>query len=73
MPHPESGEEKKDFMKRCIPYVIHEGTAAHSKQAAAICYSIWDRENKIGDISEKEYKRKKLCSSDKAKLLCLHY
>ena len=41
MPKPSSGENKKDFISRCIPIVISEGTTKDPKQAAAICYSIW--------------------------------
>ena len=65
MPSPKAREEKKDFMKRCVPQLIHEGR--EQKQSVAICYSIWDRENKIGDTSEKEYRKKKL------RMMNLHY
>jgi len=46
MPVPKKGETEKDFISRCIPYVIKEGTAKDTKQAAAICYSIWRDRNK---------------------------
>lgn len=44
MPHPKPGEQKNLFIRRCIPLLIHEGY--FDRQAIAICYSIWRRENK---------------------------
>ena len=41
MPTPEKGESKKDFISRCIPIVLDEGTTTDESQAAAICYSKW--------------------------------
>ncbi len=41
MPKPHKGEDKKDFISRCIPIVIEDGTAKDQKQAVAICNSIW--------------------------------
>ena len=41
MPTPRKNEKKSDFISRCIPFVIHEGTTKDPKQAAAICHSIW--------------------------------
>jgi hypothetical protein len=46
MPSPRSGEIQKDFVSRCIPIVIEEGTAKDAKQAAAICYSMWRNRKK---------------------------
>jgi phage head maturation protease len=45
MPKPNKGESQKDFVSRCIPIVLDEGTAKDNKQASAICYNIY-RENK---------------------------
>jgi hypothetical protein len=39
MPDPKNNESEADFLKRCIPQVINDGTATDQKQAAAICYS----------------------------------
>lgn len=44
MPKPRSEETEREFIARCIPIVIEEGTAENAEQAAAICYSIWDEE-----------------------------
>lgn len=41
MPTPNKGENRKDYIKRCVPYVIDEGTAANPKQAVAVCHSLW--------------------------------
>ena len=46
MPKPNSGESQKDFVSRCIPHVMKEGTAKDNKQAAAICYSIYRQSHK---------------------------
>lgn len=43
IPTPNKGESQKDFISRCIPIVINEGTTDDQSQAAAICYSIWRR------------------------------
>lgn len=49
MPTPTATETKKDFIDRCIPYVINEGTANSPEQAYAICQGLWN-ENKFNHI-----------------------
>lgn len=46
MPNPRSGETEQEFVSRCIPVVMAEGTAKDARQASAICYSMFDRRNK---------------------------
>lgn len=46
MPKPHSGESQSDFVTRCIPIVMNDGTADNNEQAAAICYSIYEQHNK---------------------------
>jgi len=46
MPTPNENESKKDFVSRCIPVVLGEGTAKDEKQAAAICYSMFESHGK---------------------------
>ena len=46
MPTPKKGELEKDFVDRCIPIVIEEGTAEDGTQASVICHSIFDEHNK---------------------------
>lgn len=41
MPNPQPGESEQEFVSRCIPIVLDDGTAKDDKQAAAICYSIY--------------------------------
>lgn len=41
MPTPKPNESKKEYIDRCIPIVINEGTAKDGQQAAAICNSMW--------------------------------
>ena len=41
MPTPNPNEPEEDFVSRCIPIVLEEGTAKDNKQAAAICYSMF--------------------------------
>lgn len=43
---PKKGESEKDFVSRCIPIVLDEGTAEDNKQAAAVCYSMWREDKK---------------------------
>jgi len=46
MPKPRDGESEKDFVSRCIPMVMDEGTAKDNKQASAICYSMYKESKK---------------------------
>jgi len=56
MPTPREGENKDEWIKRCVPVVIEDGTAEDGDQAVAICNSIWEREMKTkeGNIHEAE-------------------
>jgi hypothetical protein len=44
MPTPRAGETRKDFVQRCIPIVIDDGTAKDGSQAAAVCNSMWEQD-----------------------------
>lgn len=46
MPRPIKGEAKAQFIKRCIPSIIREGTAKDVNQAVAICNTIFDRKQR---------------------------
>lgn len=46
MPSPRKGETQSDFVRRCIPMVLGEKTTDDPTQAAAICYSMYDRAKK---------------------------
>jgi len=41
MPTPKADETEEEFVTRCIPIVIDDGTAKDGKQAAAICHSMF--------------------------------
>ncbi len=47
MPAPIEHESQKDFIKRCVPIVIEDGTTDNARQAVAICGSLW-RKHKSG-------------------------
>lgn len=50
MPTPRAGESEADYVKRCIPMVIEEGTAENGAQAAAICHSMYQQRNNADQI-----------------------
>ncbi len=52
MPIPKSGESQSDFIARCIPIVIEDGTATDTDQAVAICTSIWQSGKQTMRIKE---------------------
>ena len=43
MPDVKPDENEKDFMERCIPMAIEEGTAEDAEQASAICRAIFEK------------------------------
>lgn len=46
MPTPRQGETEQQFVSRCVPFVIEEGTAESEEQAAAMCHSMFrDHQN----------------------------
>lgn len=49
MPNPKPSEDKSDFIDRCIPVVIEDGTAEIPEQAVAICNSIrrWQKNEEV--------------------------
>lgn len=50
MPDVKPGETRDDFLERCVPMVIDEGTAKDPKQAVAICSSMYEKRRKaMGD------------------------
>lgn len=55
MPTPTENETQAEFVSRCIPVVLDDGTTEDPQQAAAVCYSMWRESNK-GEGMEHEYK-----------------
>jgi hypothetical protein len=49
MPKPKPGESEKDYVSRCIPVVLKDGTAKDNEQAAAVCYSMFKEGQKSMD------------------------
>jgi hypothetical protein len=58
MPTPGKDETEDEFVSRCVPIVLDEGTAKDGKQASAICHSIW-RDSKKEKAKKDRKKRKK--------------
>jgi len=47
MPTVKPGDSREDFVSRCIPIVLEDGTAESQDQAVAVCSSMWrERESK---------------------------
>lgn len=44
MPTPEPGETETDFMDRCVPMVMDDGSADSEDQAVAMCSSMWEQD-----------------------------
>jgi hypothetical protein len=53
MPTPTENETQQEFINRCIPMVINEGTAQNPEQAFAICQSMFERNEKMVEILNK--------------------
>ena len=46
MPKPRDDETRNEFMNRCIPIVLDDGTAESQEQAVAVCSSMWENREK---------------------------
>ena len=46
MPIPKPNESRADYIARCIPIVLDEGTAEDQDQAVAVCNSMWKESKK---------------------------
>ncbi len=42
MPTPQEDESRDEFIDRCIPIVLEDGTASDPAQTMAVCSSMWD-------------------------------
>lgn len=52
MPTPAPGESLDDFVDRCIPIVLEDGTAEDGQQAVAICNSLYEQEQSEATMSK---------------------
>ncbi len=72
MPNKEKGESEDDFVKRCIPIVLAEGTAKDGSQAAAICHSMYkqqsEKENEQSNEPKDENSEKSMLFTCEAKI-----
>lgn len=50
MPTPNAGESRDDFVSRCIPIVMDDGTADSNDQAVAVCNSMWEEAHKTSEM-----------------------
>ena len=53
MPIPNQNETEQEFVSRCIPMVINDGTAQSPEQAYAICQSMYEHNAKMVEILNK--------------------
>lgn len=47
MPTPRENEPRDQFINRCIPVVMNDGTAQTPEQAYAICQNIYETSKKL--------------------------
>ena len=61
LPKPNSGEERDNFIGRCISFVKHEDPSTSQDQAVAMCFTQWRRnlEDETDEPSEILKKRLK--------------
>lgn len=61
IPKPEAAQNKDDYLKDCIPYVLEEGSATDRDQATAICSQTYDTAMQGKSLEQKwsEYKQEK--------------
>lgn len=60
LPKPESGEEKQDFVSRCVSELHDKDEFSDNKQRLAVCFSQWERKNEsieYDDLDEATFKR----------------
>ncbi len=74
MPEPKENENEKDFVDRCIPIVISDGTAKDGEQGAAICHSMYKqwKENKSSSEDTDKENSMYVKSEEIEKNRCLH-
>lgn len=49
MPTPRNDEDRQQFVERCVPVVLDDGTARDQDQAVAVCNSLWEQHRKKTD------------------------
>jgi hypothetical protein len=67
MPTPSKGEHESEFIPRCISILIKEGT--DQEQAAAICYSKWNKKESFADENKVSFDYDDTLTTNKGKEL----
>lgn len=62
MPKPRANETEQEFVSRCIPIVLDDGTAQDNEQAAAVCYSMWETGRKGADMADRPREHKTIAA-----------
>jgi hypothetical protein len=55
MPKPHKGEDKKEYIGRCMGNPEMSKKFDDTKQRAAVCYSFWDKKNESVNITFKQF------------------
>jgi hypothetical protein len=58
MPTPRKGETQAQFIDRCVPFVLEDGSAKNQKAALGRCYGIWRNAKKEIEMGNSRKKRK---------------
>lgn len=61
MPTPQENETEEQFIERCIPIVINDGTAETPEQAYAVCQSMYetDKFNRLLQELKEAFKKER--------------
>ena len=49
---PQSGESKQEFMDRCIPEVLEDGTATGNEEANTVCNAIYNDQKRYAPFMD---------------------
>lgn len=55
MPTPQPDETHDEFINRCIPIVLDDGTADDNKQAYAVCQSMWEQDKEDNKMTDNKH------------------
>jgi hypothetical protein len=51
MPKPKQGESEADYVGRCVPVVMKDGTAKDNEQAVAVCHSMFKQHGMAANLA----------------------
>lgn len=58
MPKVKEGESEKDYIARCVPYVMNEDSSRTQEQALGLCYGLYKESKKEKNTMENEIERR---------------